>query len=95
MWDDAFVKFMVVLVLFVLVIWFETYYVNKAKESIVELLFRNKCQVVEISRVWNFGKRELSFDVKYRNSQGELTINTCVIGSGWFSPGDVYWKKPI
>jgi hypothetical protein len=70
-------------------------YENKAKVNVENDLQVKGCQEIEVKRIWALGKRELTFDVKYRNRQGEMTTNTCVIAAGWFSPGDIYWKNPI
>jgi len=95
MWDDSFVQFLIVIALIAFAIAFESSYVKKAKEKIEELLNRSGFQDIEMSRVWEFGRRDLAFDVKYRNIQGEMIVNSCVVASGFFSPGDIYWKNPI
>ena len=69
-------------------------YENRAKENVKDELERKGCQEIEVSRTFLFGRREVSYDVKYRNKKGEWVANSCVV-TGTFVPGDIYWKNPI
>jgi len=68
---------------------------NKAKEKVKNDLKSKGCQDIEVTRIWEFGRRELTYEAKYRNPQGQLVANSCVVTFGFFSPSDVYWKIPI
>ena len=92
--DSAFSPIFLIALFIVLIawgIWFE----KQAKEIVRNDLERKGCQEIEVTRAWAFGRRELSYDAKYRNSQGQLVVNSCIVAAGFFSPGDVYWKNPI
>ena len=95
MLDDAFVKFIIAIILFGIVLAFSSSYEDKAKEKIKKHLEEKGCQDIQISRVWTFGMRELTYNISFVDQQGKMNANTCIIASGWFSPGEIYWKKPL
>lgn len=70
-------------------------YEKKGKENVKNDLESKGYQEIEITRTWAFGRREMTYDVKYLNRQGKIIANSCIVAAGFFSPGDVYWKDPI
>lgn len=71
------------------------FYEKRAKQNIIDDLTKRGCQEIEINRSLVLGRREMTYDVIYRDPQGDKVINSCVVEAGLFSPGDVYWKNPI
>ena len=83
------------LALMIFAVWFWYYYETKAKEKVKTNLESKGYTDINVTRVWEIGKREIIYDVKYRNSQGVMNANSCIVSAGFFTPGDVYWKNPV
>ena len=91
---DGSLQLIVAFLFFAALIYGASRYEQKAREIVQDELERKGCQEIEITRTLKIGTREITYDVKYRNQQGKLTVNSCIV-SGFFSPREVYWKNPI
>jgi hypothetical protein len=69
---------------------------DSAKNELKALLLGKGFQDIQIKTRWfSGGQGTLTFDVEYRDTQGELQKNSCVTQTSAFSDQKFYWEKPL
>lgn len=70
---------------------------QSGKKSVKHYLEQKGFEDIEINtRLFaGGGKGSITYDVKYRERNGLMHDNSCVVHSGIFSDSTIYWEKPM
>ena len=89
-------KFLGLAALFMVIIGLAVFQEDRSKSKVrktLEEMGFNEIKV--ISHVFSMQRGTLTFDVEYRDKDGGLQRNSCIVPSAVFSEQKIYWEKPI
>jgi len=84
-------------VIIILIVFVVIYAQEKeGKNKVRKYLEKIGCREIRITTKMFVGDRTtLTYEVEYINKINERHKNTCVIRSGAFSDGNIYWESPL